>query len=157
MSLSDQVIVMKDGEIKQIGAPNKIYEDPDSRFVAGFVGKAAFFPVDVLGKDGTAWKVTLGNAALAIERAAPAISAGQKTVLMARPESLRLTESGAGHVDGKVKMNVYLGHSIETFVQTAYGEVLIQIDDPLSKKIYAEGEGVSISFDPARVKLLPDE
>jgi iron(III) transport system ATP-binding protein len=76
---------------------------------------------------------------------------------MARPESLRLIEAGAGYVDGKVKMNVYLGHSIETFVETCYGDVLIQIDDPLSKKIYAEGEAVSISFDPARVKLLVDE
>jgi iron(III) transport system ATP-binding protein len=73
---------------------------------------------------------------------------------MARPESLRLTAPGKGYVDGQVHMNVYLGNSIETFVETCYGEVLIQIDDPASKKIYAEGESVSIDFAPERVRLL---
>ena len=42
MSLSDRVIVMKNGKIRQMGPPDQIYEHPDSRFVAGFVGKAAF-------------------------------------------------------------------------------------------------------------------
>jgi iron(III) transport system ATP-binding protein len=157
MSLSDQVIVMKDGEIKQMGAPHKIYEDPDSKFVAGFVGKVAFFPVELEGKDGDAWNVKLGEKKLAITRAAADVQSGAKTVLMTRPESLRLGDAGGGIIDGTVKMNVYLGHSIETFVETAYGEVLIQIDDPLSKKIYAEGEAVSISFDTSRVKLLKDD
>jgi iron(III) transport system ATP-binding protein len=73
---------------------------------------------------------------------------------MARPESLRLADPGKGYVEGKVKMNVYLGHSIETFVETPYGETLIQIDDPSSKKIYGEGDAVSIDFAPERVRLL---
>ena len=38
MSLSDRVIVMKDGKLRQLGAPDGIYEKPDPRFVAGFVG-----------------------------------------------------------------------------------------------------------------------
>jgi iron(III) transport system ATP-binding protein len=53
-------------------------------------------------------------------------------------------------------MNVYLGHSVETFVDTPYGEVLIQIDDPTAKKIYPEGEAVAIDFAPERVRLLRD-
>jgi iron(III) transport system ATP-binding protein len=58
---------------------------------------------------------------------------------MARPESLRLVEKGKGAVEGTVRMNVYLGHSIETYVDTPNGEVLIQINDPASKKIFPEG------------------
>ncbi len=166
MSLSDQVIVMKDGEIQQIGSPEEIYEDPASKFVAGFVGKAAFFPVEPVekiaqpgtehdshsGSDGY-WRCRLGNKTIDVGRFSPNVKAGTSSLIMARPESLRLIEKG-GFVDGIVKMNVYLGHSIETFVETVHGEVLIQIDDPASKKIFPEGSTVSIDFAPQRIKLL---
>ena len=71
--------------------------------------------------------------------------------------SLRLAEPGVGAVDGIVRMNVYLGHSIESFVETPNGEVLIQIDDPASKKIYPEGSKISIEFNEERIRLLKNE
>ncbi|MDR0589280.1 MAG: ABC transporter ATP-binding protein [Spirochaetaceae bacterium] len=168
MSLSDQVIVMRDGEIKQIGSPQEIYEDPVSKFVAGFVGKAAFFPVELLEKDpylgpehsmnapssSGVWRCRLENKTLDVHRFAPDVEPGKEAVLMARPESLRLAERGKGFVDGTVRMNVYLGHSIECFVETPHGEVLIQIDDPASKTIFPEGSAVSIDFVPERVRIL---
>jgi iron(III) transport system ATP-binding protein len=157
MSLSDQVIVMKNGEIRQMGPPHEIYEDPDSKFVAGFVGKVAFFPVELLDNTQDGRVCRLGQKTFTIKRSAPDLQASGRALIMARPESLRLTESGAGCVEGKVKMNVYLGHSIETFVDTQYGEVLIQVDDPQAKKIYPEGSAVSIDFAPERVKLLREE
>jgi iron(III) transport system ATP-binding protein len=154
MSLSDQVIVMKDGEIKQMGTPQEIYEDPQSKFVAGFVGKVAFFPVELIEKAETGWTCRLGQKTFTIDRFASDVEKGKEAVIMARPESLRLADPGTGSVEGKVKMNVYLGHSIETFVDTNYGEVLIQVDDPKAKKIYAEGAPVSIDFSPRGVRLL---
>ncbi len=157
MSLSDRVIVMKDGAIKQIGTPVEIYEDPDSTFVAGFVGKVAFFPVEVAGGGPGGWDCALGGKKVRVARSAAGVAAGGKAVLMARPESLRLTERGGGHIEGTVRMNVYLGHSVESFVETAYGEVLVQVDDPASKRVFGEGSSVSISFEPDRVRLLPED
>jgi iron(III) transport system ATP-binding protein len=157
MSLSDRVIVMKDGEIMQIGTPQEIYEDPISKFVAGFVGKVAFFPVEVLGAaSGGGWDCRLGTKTFRARRAAPDVAAGGKMAVMARPESLRLGEPGAGFLDGTVRMNVYLGHSIECFLETPYGEVLAQIDDPSSKRVYPEGSAVSIGFEPDRIRVLAD-
>ncbi|GHV82873.1 Fe(3+) ions import ATP-binding protein FbpC [Spirochaetia bacterium] len=156
MSLSDHVIVMKDGEIKQMGPPREIYEQPNSTFVAGFVGKVAFFPVQVLEKTSNGLKCSLGERIFDGAGSAPNVKIGTEARLMARPESLRLVESGKGYVEGKIHMNVYLGHSIETFVETQYGEVLIQIDDPASKKVFNEGEAVSIDFEPDRVRILGD-
>ena len=154
MSLSDRVIVMKDGFIRQIGAPEQIYEQPDSRFVAGFVGKAAFFPVEIGAKDDTVWSCNLGGKEVKVAQAAPDVNVGDRAVLMARPESLRLEVPGAGHIDGKVRMNVYLGNSLESFVSTPFGEVLVQIDDPHSKRVFREGEAVAIDFSPERVRIL---
>ncbi len=155
MSLSDRVIVMKEGEIKQIGTPSAVYENPVSRFVAGFVGKVAFFPVDVAGGGDGGWDCRLAAKPLRVERAAGGIRAGSPAVIMARPESLRLVERGAGIIDGTLRMNVYLGSSIEAFVDTPYGEVLVQIDDPASKRVFPEGSPVAINFEPRRIRLLP--
>jgi len=172
MTLSDRVIVMRDGKIQQIGTPQQIYEDPDSKFIAGFVGKAAFFPVELIEKRAVAktaktasgssgssgsWACKLKNKTFELSRFASDVELGKDAVIMARPESLRLAESGVGAVEGIVKMNVYLGHSIESFVETSDGEVLIQIDDPASKKIYGEGAKVSIEFNNERIRLLKNE
>jgi len=157
MSLSDRVIVMKDGEIRQIGTPQEIYGDPASRFVAGFVGKVAFFPVELLGGSSGAWDCRLGARTFTCARAAADVSLGKGAVIMARPESLRLAERGSGYVDGTVRMNVFLGHSVETFVDTSYGEVLVQIDDPASKRVFAEGSPVAIDFEVDRVRLLAED
>jgi iron(III) transport system ATP-binding protein len=168
MTLSDRVIVMRDGEIQQIGAPQEIYEDPDSKFVAGFVGKVAFFPVELreklpymgpeyanhISNPQGAWLCQLGNKKIEVNRYAQNVEMGQEALIMARPESLRLVDSGQGAVEGTVRMNVYLGHSIESFVETPNGEVLIQVDDPASKKVYPEGAKVSIEFNPTRIRLL---
>lgn len=154
MSLSDRVIVMKDGFIRQMGPPDEIYEAPESRFVAGFVGKAAFFTVDVNGKDGDHWKCNLGKKEVRVAHAAKNVDEKGPAVLMARPESLRLVDKDKGVLDGIVKLNVYLGNSLESFVDTPFGEVLVQIDDPHSKTVYPEGSEVSIDFSPDRVRLL---
>ena len=160
MTLSDRVIVMRDGKIMQIGTPQNIYEDPESKFVAGFVGKVAFFPAELVEKKPHplgAWICKLGNKTFELNRFSADVELGQKAVIMARPESLRLAESGQGAVEGRIRMNVYLGHSVETFVETSHGEVLIQIDDPAAKKIYPEGASVSIEFNQNRIRLLRDE
>ena len=127
-----------------------------SRFVAGFVGKVAFFPVDVPDThvDGPVPCLLNGKPVLAGSMA-PGV--GARAVLMARPESLRLGAPGEGACDGTVATNVYLGSSVESFVTTPYGEILVQIDDPSSNRVRPEGSAVSISFDPSRVRLLPAE
>lgn len=154
MSLSDRVIVMKDGFVRQIGRPSEIYEEPNSRFVAGFVGKAAFFPVSVKACRDGVWTCLLAGRKIDVHKAADNVEPGDEAVLMARPESLRLADRGCGKIDGRVKLNVYLGNSMETFVETEFGEVLVQIDDPRVKKIYPESSEVAIDFEPDRVRLL---
>ena len=97
----------------------------------------------------------LNDGGITVGRWAGGVAVGRSAVLMARPESLRLAEPGAGIVDGRVRMNVYLGSSVESFVDTPYGQVLVQTDDPASKRIFAEGSAVAITFEPGRVRLLP--
>lgn len=157
MSLSDRVIVMKDGFIRQVGSPSRIYEEPDSMFVAGFVGKVAFFPVMVEGfeNDGSS-VISIAGKRLKAAKKAPGVARGETAMLMARPESLRLYAPGEGIAEGIVSTRVYLGSSVEVYVTTDNGEILVQVDDPSGKKIAAEGERVSVGFNENLVRLLPE-
>ncbi len=157
MSLSDRVIVMKDGRIRQIGSPNTIYEQPDSMFVAGFVGKVAFFPAEFKGTADGRSVCTIHGKQVRAGSSVAGLTAGKPAMLMARPESLRLGAPDSGIVDGTVRQNVYLGSSIESFVTTEYGELLVQIDDPAGKRVADEGARVSVSFNEDRVRLLPGD
>ena len=52
MSVSDRLAVFNDGRLVQIGKPEELYLDPNSLFVADFIGKANFFPARIVGRDG---------------------------------------------------------------------------------------------------------
>ncbi len=157
MSLSDRIIVMKSGHIIQIGTPSDIYRDPVDTFVSGFVGKVAFFPCEVKGIDSSGCAVSVKGQNFTAPRYSDKLKVGDKALVMARPESLSIGEAGAGVEDGIVTANIYLGNSVETWVKTDLGNVLVQIDNPDVKKIWAEGEKVSLSFDASLTKVLVDD
>ncbi|MFA7620374.1 MAG: ABC transporter ATP-binding protein [Aminobacteriaceae bacterium] len=158
MSLSDRIIVMNEGKIVQMGTPHQIYRDPEDAFVAGFIGKVAFFPATVLGIDaGESCTVDVLGKTFALPRFSERLRIEESALVMCRPESLTLLPPGEGILDGRVTTNVYLGHSIESFVSTDMGEILVQVDNPDAHRVFAEGESVSVSFIPELTKALPAE
>jgi multiple sugar transport system ATP-binding protein len=93
MTLADRVVVMNRGVIEQIGAPNDLYHNPTTRFVAGFIGSPAmnFVPCELSGANG-GMRVKVGGITLPVppERAARYSGQAGKTglVLGLRPEHL---------------------------------------------------------------------
>jgi iron(III) transport system ATP-binding protein len=65
-----------------------------------------------------------------------------------------LAQPGQGIIDGTIITNIYLGHSVESYVSTSTGEILVQIDNPAQKKIPSQGEAVSIQIVPELAKVL---
>ncbi len=153
MSLSDRIIVMNAGKIVQIGTPSEIYRDPVDTFVAGFVGKVAFFPCTVQAV-GAHCRVEIRGRVFVVPRWSKDLRDGDEAVVMCRPESLSIGAPGEGIEDGVVTTNVYLGNSVESWVKSDQGDVLVQIDNPDMKKIWKEGEPVSLTFQPELAKVL---
>ena len=95
MAISDRVVIMKDGVICQQGTPTEIYEQPNSRFVANFIGKANFIDGTFRGMDGENALVEVGGHTFPIP--APGKMEGvQKDgpcCLAVRPESILLSGS----------------------------------------------------------------
>ena len=94
MAISDKVVIMKDGVICQQGTPQEIYEQPASRFVANFIGKANFIDGIFKGRDGEAALVEIGGKTFSIP--APGkmegVEEGGPCCLTVRPESFILTK-----------------------------------------------------------------
>lgn len=118
---------MRAGRIVQIGAPQKLYDDPVSRYVADFVGTSNFIPGRVEGvRDGRA--TLLHATGLRFEaRVAPGVANGAEGCLSIRPEQIRMSRQATadGH-DVVVKNRIFLGEQTEYVVRhPALGELII--------------------------------
>lgn len=114
LSLSDRIAVMRDGRIEQIGTPHEIYANPQSEFVADFVGESTLFSGTFDAADGGRLCLPSGRT-LRLEENVHYLD-GQQIGLMLRPESVRFasaTETVAEtHVGVRVTDRGYYGRDL---------------------------------------------
>ncbi|HNR63297.1 MAG TPA: ABC transporter ATP-binding protein [Thermotogota bacterium] len=157
MTLSDTVIVMNNGKIVQTGTPFDIYEEPNSIFVAGFMGKMAYFPVKIVAWEGKNGIAELYDKKLTIHIAKTVTpNDAHQYVMACRPESLKIHENGKGAVPGVVATNVYLGNAIESYIKTEFGEIMVK-SELHKERLCPEGSKVSLSIREDKTILLPLE
>ena len=97
MTLGDRIVVMKDGEVQQVGAPLEVYDRPANRFVAGFIGSPEmnFVEGEIVAENGApAFRFDDTRLRLAPDQA-NGLSAGDTVTLGIRPEHVVL-EAGRG-------------------------------------------------------------
>ena len=121
LAVSDQIVVMDAGRIAQAGTPQQLYEQPDSEFVAGFMGEAMLFAGQALD-DGT---VQLGP--LVVRARRPVRSGAVKVAV--RPEAWLVVPPGDGALEGRLGKRAYLGNVMELSVDTALGEIFVVSPD----------------------------
>ncbi|MBK8049765.1 MAG: ABC transporter ATP-binding protein [Anaerolineales bacterium] len=92
MVLSDLIVIMHKGKIQQAGTAVNIYRRPQNRFVADFIGRANFLPVEVQGRNGDGWSVRFNDAQFIVPAAAAkTFSNNERATLLVRPESMHLS------------------------------------------------------------------
>jgi iron(III) transport system ATP-binding protein len=121
LAVSDQIVIMNAGLIAQAGTPQQLYEEPDSEFVAGFMGEAMLFAGQALD-DGT---VRLGPFSVRARR--PVRSGAVKVAV--RPEAWQVVAPGEGALEGRLSKLAYLGNVQEMTVDTALGEIFVVSPD----------------------------
>src|SRR5262245_11488919 len=94
LALSSMVAVMRDGKIMQVGKPREIYERPNCRFVAEFIGTSNFIDGVVKGRDGDRIEVETSAGRLLVDRGEE-VPAGTEVVVSIRPEAVHLAEGSA--------------------------------------------------------------
>ncbi|WP_084510068.1 ABC transporter ATP-binding protein [Haloplanus natans] len=108
MSISDRVAVMNDGRIEQVGDPEQVFQQPESRFVAGFLGHASFLPGYVHGGE-----VTTGLGPIPRDQINGLAGTYDRTRIdvLVRPDDIRAIPVD-GEADGQVVSRRYLGPTI---------------------------------------------
>ena len=134
LAISDRICVMNAGKIEQVGTPQDIYGNPQTRFVAEFVGTLnTFTPGETL--DAMLGQLGLVNPAA--------------TSWSVRPERLGLaavgeSADGAAVLPGKVTKYTYLGREAHVQVETPAGMLVVQVANPGMSATREAGEAVSV-------------
>jgi putative spermidine/putrescine transport system ATP-binding protein len=111
LSISDRIVVMNAGNVEQVGQPFEVYNRPQTRFVATFVGHLNTLNATV--SDAATNRVTVDGQSLTVSALPPNAGNGSTVALTMRPEAVRLGGEGSDIVlDGKVAEVNFLGSVI---------------------------------------------
>ncbi len=129
LTMSDRIVVMRDGRIEQDGTPREIYEEPKNLFVAGFIGEINMFNATVIERlDEQRVRANVEGRECNIY-VNFAVEPGQKLHVLLRPEDLRVEEinddNHARGLIGYVRERNYKGMTLESVVELENGKMVM--------------------------------
>ncbi len=151
MALSDQIIVMKNGVVEQMGTPQEIYYHPKNEFVADFIGEANFLRGTMTGREN-------GHAVIRVEghdmpvADRPDMEPGREYTIVLRPEAAYLSDEGG--VPCRVSLSCFMGSYQNYHVQLGDIRIALTEYNPQNKRIYNVGEECRLVFEPDEVHVL---
>ena len=129
LSMSDDIIILRDGRIEQMGGPGDLYERPATRFVADFLGKSNFIKGIVAGTDSGSFTYTAGGHALVQAGAAEPAGPDGSVLIALRPEKLMVSQAEPAtrnRVPGIIDAFNYYGANYHFQVRTqALGDLIV--------------------------------
>ncbi len=157
LTMSDRIAVMNDGRFEQVGPPAAVYDRPETRFVADFLGTANIL-------EGTIASITDGVASVdcgALSVAAADfgdVERGDRVAVVIRPERIEMDEradasSSKNVFEATVTFTRHLGSSVEYHLETPTGQPLIVVRRS-GQDAHDTGDTVTIGVDTAACRLV---
>ncbi len=143
LSMSDTVVVMANGEIQQIGTPEKIYNEPVNAFVADFIGESNI----VNGTMIEDYKVSFAGQTFACEDAG--FAPNEPVDVVVRPEDIDIVPVENAMLTGKVTQVTFKGDYYEIIVDIDNFKWMIETTDRVSA-----GDTIGISIDPYEIQVM---
>ena len=155
MNMSDRITVMNLGVIEQMGSAEDIYNTPQSKFVADFIGSINFLPAKIVGEEGE-WAVaeTVGTT-VKVPKSDASSASGEVSIAL-RPERLELVTNGGDGmniVPGKVSNKIFNGNLMRIFVDVGASDPVV-IELPPEDVRSDMGESVNIGWAPQNGQVL---
>jgi len=165
LTMSDRIAVMSKGKVMQVGTPVEIYERPNCRFVADFIGESNFFNgiVKSLDHGFASVYVPILKAEL---RGMPAegIVAGDNVIVSVRPEKVRASEQAAlneNSFQGRIAKSVYIGSESHVIVDVNGTILKVWEQNKISTlepgAYHTPGSEVWLTLFPENTLILRDE
>ena len=129
MTMADQIVVMKEGYVQQIGTPYELYFKPVNVFVAGFIGEP---PMDFIRKTVEKGCVEIGGKALDLRhKLGDKVSSyeGKEIVFGFRPEAIQLGEAENAYVlEAQVELTEMLGDNTNVYIDIKNEKSILKVD-----------------------------
>jgi spermidine/putrescine transport system ATP-binding protein len=125
LTMSDRIAVMNGGHVEQAGPPQAVYEEPETLFVADFLGVSNLIPAEAAGRDGDCCRLQVGERWLRAEQGTT--DARGEVKAMIRPERVRVEPHGSegdNRLPGLVEHSVFLGSFRELRVRLLGGTLI---------------------------------
>lgn len=164
LSLSDRVVVMKEGGIEQIGTPRQVYENPQNLTVANFIGEVNIFNCDVLEVRDNKITVSIQGKERTVRGRHP-FSVGQSAHILVRPEDLRVYDRSEQEDDGTlfpgtVEEVIYKGSTVDLMVRLTNNQLVAAtefFDEDDERLEYSIGQQVWATWLSGWEVILPYE
>ena len=159
LTMSDRLAVMSSGRILQIGSPHEIYDRPQNRFVANFIGDTNFLQGEVTKAVNGIVEVKLASGAVVSANVAAGVEAKGKVTIVVRPEHASLVPLTAPvTLQGTLEHIVYFGTDTHYHVKLKYGSEFIvrEQNDRGSSNKWSTGMNAGILFDENAAQVLSD-
>ncbi|SNS94241.1 iron(III) transport system ATP-binding protein [Noviherbaspirillum humi] len=158
LALSHEIAVMREGQIIQIGSPRDIYERPNSKFVADFVGLTNFVEATVLAPENNegGYRVESSLGQLSVV-SLEALRPGEQVLISIRPEDVELCENrpdGTNVIHGTVDFKVFLGEYLDFQVKFGDRSLLARVHPSLKTPV---GEGIYACLNPEKCIAIRDD
>jgi spermidine/putrescine ABC transporter ATP-binding subunit len=151
LTMGHRLAVMRQGVIEQVGSPREVYNQPNSRFIANFIGETNFIPGRIASiSNGRAEISTKCGVIKGVTHGQP-FSMDDDVLVAIRPEAIQLEEGdvkaneGDNVVDGEIFDTVYLGESEQLFLR-AHGESFKFMKNNPGMHAHSRGENAKIVF-----------
>jgi putative spermidine/putrescine transport system ATP-binding protein len=156
LSISDRIVVMRDGRIEQVGTPFQIYNHPATSFVASFIGSLNVLSATVV--DPAACRISVDGQVIAASEPLRA-AAGASVRLSLRPEMIALRKGSAenNHLTGTLSNVVFLGSIVRLVLRTGGNEIFLDTFNNPHLSLPAVGETVTVGFSREACRLLDQE
>ncbi len=154
MSMSDRIVILKDGQIAQAGAPKEVYYRPNSEFSANFIGTANILhgTVQEVNRDGTV-RILVEDVLLdRVPVGERTYRSGEKCTLVIRPEACSVQAKGV--FEAEVTLSTFMG-AYQLYELELFGsKFTIHENNPKTKRIYKIGERARIELDISDIHII---
>ena len=157
-TMADRMAVLNEGYLQQVGAPMDLYDQPENRFVAGFLDSANMLEGRLVEEAGA----RLFRAPDGIRLPAPTTAGMSREVtamfrpqdLVIRPARDEVPEDGRVWLEGRVADGEFLGHLVRFNVDVGSHCLMVDDDHHPGRGHFREGDGVLVGIDPGQVRFL---
>jgi spermidine/putrescine transport system ATP-binding protein len=159
LTMSDAIAVMNAGRVEQIGSPQEIYDQPATRFVAGFIGNTNLFAVEIEGVEGGTARVRAGALSFT-SPVGPKLNGGRGVVSIRfeRVKTGAAAHGLAGHARARVRDVIFSGSAVKyaLAIEGVEAEIFAEAAYDGTAELHAPGALVEIGWDVAAPRLFPE-